>query len=234
MVDPTVREQSARTRTSCRMPSTPRLECRARPSGHSPARPFSFPWQGASSAPLLLVTLGVMAHGAGLRGTAACTITMRAAARAGSPSNSRGDPPARRAARSRSASRSRSSARMKSTPPAGTATRERASFDSNSGPAVFERVTSLWTRGPRSLRRAHALRRLVSRIDPRRWQEFAVRYRRELQASEARATLKDLARRATTGTVTLVYGARDEEHNNAVVLRSTIKRRARSRARDSS
>jgi uncharacterized protein YeaO (DUF488 family) len=106
-------------------------------------------------------------------------------------------------------------------------------------------IDRLWPRGVRKgdlsldawtkeLAPSHALRHWFAH-DPRRWQEFAVRYRRELQASEARATLKDLARRATTGTVTLVYGARDEEHNNAVVLRNTIKRRAQSpRARRSS
>jgi uncharacterized protein YeaO (DUF488 family) len=79
---------------------------------------------------------------------------------------------------------------------------------------------------------SRALRRWFAH-DPRRWREFAARYRRELQASTARATLKDLVRRATTGTVTLVHGARDEEHNDAVVLRGMLQRRVRSRARES-
>jgi uncharacterized protein YeaO (DUF488 family) len=66
--------------------------------------------------------------------------------------------------------------------------------------------------------------------DPRRWREFVARYERELRAPTARTTLQDLARRAATGTVTLIYAARDKEHNDAVVLRDTIERSARSRA----
>ncbi|HET7752391.1 MAG TPA: DUF488 domain-containing protein [Anaeromyxobacteraceae bacterium] len=59
---------------------------------------------------------------------------------------------------------------------------------------------------------------------PERFREFARRYLAELRAEPARALLADLARRAATGTVTLVYGARDEEHNGAVVLRDAIAR----------
>jgi uncharacterized protein YeaO (DUF488 family) len=66
--------------------------------------------------------------------------------------------------------------------------------------------------------------------DPGRWKGFAERYRRELRAPAARERLDDLARRAATGTVTLVYGARDEQHNDAVVVRDEIARRLRMRA----
>lgn len=58
--------------------------------------------------------------------------------------------------------------------------------------------------------------------DPARFQEFARRYHRELRAPAAAAVLADLARRAAHGTVTLVYGARDEVHNGAVVLRDAL------------
>lgn len=58
--------------------------------------------------------------------------------------------------------------------------------------------------------------------DPRRFAEFTRRYRAELRGAAARALLADLARRAVAGTVTLVFGARDEEHNGAVVLRDLI------------
>jgi uncharacterized protein YeaO (DUF488 family) len=37
-----------------------------------------------------------------------------------------------------------------------------------------------------------------------------------------RGVKKDITRRAARGMVTLVYGARDEEHNGAVVLRDEI------------
>ncbi|WP_415287680.1 DUF488 domain-containing protein [Brevundimonas sp. S1H14] len=52
--------------------------------------------------------------------------------------------------------------------------------------------------------------------DPEKWEEFQRRYRAELKAngdavSELRAALAD-------GPATLVYGAKDEAHNDAVVL----------------
>jgi uncharacterized protein YeaO (DUF488 family) len=58
--------------------------------------------------------------------------------------------------------------------------------------------------------------------DPRRWDEFRKRYRAELEGSEALAKLKAMARR---GRVTLVYGAKDEAHNDAVVLQALIEGR---------
>ena len=57
---------------------------------------------------------------------------------------------------------------------------------------------------------------------PERFQEFARRYHAELRAGPARALLDEITRRAMHGTVTLVYGARDEEHNGAAVLRDAI------------
>ena len=67
--------------------------------------------------------------------------------------------------------------------------------------------------------------------DPGRFHEFARRYHAELRVARARALLAELARRAAHGTVTLVYGARDEEHNGAVVLRDAIGDGARALAR---
>jgi uncharacterized protein YeaO (DUF488 family) len=65
--------------------------------------------------------------------------------------------------------------------------------------------------------------------DPRRWTMFVERYRRELRAPAVRGRLHDLARRAAKGAVTVVYGARDEQHNDAVVIRDEIARRLRTR-----
>lgn len=59
--------------------------------------------------------------------------------------------------------------------------------------------------------------------DPQRWDEFQRRYRAELRDREQ--TLDTLARRVDEGRVTLVYGARDEQHNNAVVLRDVLEGR---------
>lgn len=52
--------------------------------------------------------------------------------------------------------------------------------------------------------------------DPQKWAEFQRRYRAELEANiETVSTLKDAL---SKGPATLVYGARDETHNDAVVL----------------
>jgi len=56
--------------------------------------------------------------------------------------------------------------------------------------------------------------------DPSRWDEFQRRYRQELAAHlDDLAPLLDAARR---GDVTLVYGARDPRHNQAVVLKQVL------------
>ena len=52
--------------------------------------------------------------------------------------------------------------------------------------------------------------------DPARWEQFQERYRRELR--EKQDAVRLLKQRAKEGTVTLVYAARDEEHNGALVL----------------
>ena len=58
--------------------------------------------------------------------------------------------------------------------------------------------------------------------DPARWAEFRKRYARELQANpDAVVELRKLSRK---GKVTLVYGAKDEEHNHAVALRDYLAR----------
>jgi len=63
--------------------------------------------------------------------------------------------------------------------------------------------------------------------DPRRWEEFQRRYRAELlEKEEALYGLLELAKR---GKVTLVYGARDPEHNNAVVLKALLEELRRRR-----
>lgn len=55
---------------------------------------------------------------------------------------------------------------------------------------------------------------------PERWTEFRERYRVELaEQSEALARLRSLARQ---GSITLLFGAHDELHNNAVVLRELL------------
>ncbi|MGH7905195.1 MAG: DUF488 domain-containing protein [Candidatus Binataceae bacterium] len=57
---------------------------------------------------------------------------------------------------------------------------------------------------------------------PERWDEFRKRYRAELAKSEQRARLAEIAKLAAQGTITLIYGARDEQHNQAVVLKEAL------------
>jgi len=57
--------------------------------------------------------------------------------------------------------------------------------------------------------------------DPERFAEFERRYRTELAAHSGK--LDELRRRARHGTLTLVYAARDEEHNDAVVLAEVLR-----------
>jgi uncharacterized protein YeaO (DUF488 family) len=58
--------------------------------------------------------------------------------------------------------------------------------------------------------------------EPHRFQEFRRRYIDELRRHRPR--LAELRRRARRGTVTLVYSARDAEHNDAVVLAEVLRR----------
>jgi len=93
-------------------------------------------------------------------------------------------------------------------------------------------VDRLWARGV-SKEKAHLdawmkeiapsteLRRWFGH-DPARWDEFQRRYRAELAEPERRQLVEALAERATHGPVTLIYGARDTAHNEAVVLCAVV------------
>ncbi len=56
--------------------------------------------------------------------------------------------------------------------------------------------------------------------DPSRWEEFRARYRQELQGHGEQ--LDELRAAAKKGTVTLLFAAKDAEHNNAVVLKEML------------
>ncbi|HKX18868.1 MAG TPA: DUF488 family protein [bacterium] len=59
--------------------------------------------------------------------------------------------------------------------------------------------------------------------DPARWPVFRARFRKELAAKEP--LLDELAGYARRGRLTLVFGARDSEHNQAVVIKEELNRR---------
>lgn len=56
--------------------------------------------------------------------------------------------------------------------------------------------------------------------DPEKWKTFQTRYRKELK--EKKDALDLLRKESNAATVTLLYGARDEEHNEAIVLKMLL------------
>jgi uncharacterized protein YeaO (DUF488 family) len=56
--------------------------------------------------------------------------------------------------------------------------------------------------------------------DPAKWEEFRRRYEAELKANAE--AWKPLLEAARQGNVTLLYSARDTEHNSALVLKSFL------------
>jgi len=56
--------------------------------------------------------------------------------------------------------------------------------------------------------------------DPDKWRGFRQRYKTELRNNKD--LVKVLAEKAKAGTVTLIYAARDEQHNEAVVLKEFL------------
>lgn len=56
--------------------------------------------------------------------------------------------------------------------------------------------------------------------EPARWPEFQRRYRAELQTHQP--LLDQIRALAAKGPVTLIYSARDEDHNDAIVLRDVL------------
>ena len=93
-------------------------------------------------------------------------------------------------------------------------------------------IDRIWPRGVtrEEARLSEWARELAPSTELRRWfahdadrfDEFRRRYAAELEAHEDK--LRELRQRARAGTLTLVYGARDPEHNDAVVLAEILRR----------
>ena len=58
--------------------------------------------------------------------------------------------------------------------------------------------------------------------DPTKWPEFKARYKAELKNNVSQLAL--LKQAITRGPATLLYGAKDREHNEAVVLQDMLSR----------
>jgi len=96
-------------------------------------------------------------------------------------------------------------------------------------------VDRLWPRGLtkagaqidlwlRDMAPSHALRRMVH-SDPDKWAAFVKAYARELKEEPAKSAFADLRSRAKKQPVTLVYAARDETRNHAVLLKRWLEKR---------
>ncbi len=59
--------------------------------------------------------------------------------------------------------------------------------------------------------------------DPKKWRNFRSRYRTELK--QRSAALQLIKRKAKKGVVTLIYGARDQDYNEAIVLQEILTKR---------
>ncbi|HET6548762.1 MAG TPA: DUF488 family protein [Solirubrobacter sp.] len=108
---------------------------------------------------------------------------------------------------------------------------KRAYDDADPGDGYRVLIDHVWPRGV-SRERAHLdewarelapsdeLRKWFDHV-PERFAEFRARYRDELAAH--REQVEELRGHAGEGTLTIVYAARDTEHNNAVVLAELIR-----------
>jgi uncharacterized protein YeaO (DUF488 family) len=99
-------------------------------------------------------------------------------------------------------------------------------YEADDGKRFF--VERLWPRGMKKedlkmdgwmkdVAPSDALRRWFGH-DPAKWEEFRLRYFTELEGHDD--SWKPLLDEARQGTVTLLYSAHDQEHNNAVALKS--------------
>lgn len=95
-------------------------------------------------------------------------------------------------------------------------------------------VDRLWPRGIRKedlhydlwekdIAPTPALRKWFSH-DPGRWKEFHEKYRQELDTPEVQHRLQAILKEAGKRKITLLYGARDAEHNHALILADAFKK----------
>jgi uncharacterized protein YeaO (DUF488 family) len=87
-------------------------------------------------------------------------------------------------------------------------------------PRGISRERARLDRWARELAPSDALRKWFDHR-PSRFAEFRARYRDELAAGSE--LVDDLRRRAASGRVTVLYAARDREHNDAVVLAELLR-----------
>jgi uncharacterized protein YeaO (DUF488 family) len=96
-------------------------------------------------------------------------------------------------------------------------------------------VDRLWPRGvtkakaridlwSKDVAPSDALRRMVHGA-PSTWKEFVAAYARELKTEPAKSAFAGLRERSGKQRITLIYAARDEIHNHAVLLKRWLERK---------
>ena len=78
--------------------------------------------------------------------------------------------------------------------------------------------TDLWLK---DIARSTQLRKWFNH-DPEKWNKFKKHYLAEL--NENKKSVAELKEQLTNGVVTLIFGAKDEEHNEALVLKELFSR----------
>jgi uncharacterized protein YeaO (DUF488 family) len=61
--------------------------------------------------------------------------------------------------------------------------------------------------------------------EPVRWEEFQKQHRQELKSPEKQVLMRRLKSLVKKGTITLLFAAKDAEHNNAKALANFLKRK---------
>ena len=89
------------------------------------------------------------------------------------------------------------------------------------GLAKDKAKVDLWLPG---IAPSHALRKRFHG-KPEDWSAFKTAYAAELKGDEAQAAAREVRGWLRKGPVTLLYAARDEDHNNAVALKAWLARR---------
>src|SRR5690606_21153185 len=95
-------------------------------------------------------------------------------------------------------------------------------------------VDRLWPRGikkedllydewAKELAPSSELRKFFSH-DKEKWKEFSSRFKKELRKKEAKDKIIELANKAKKRNVTLIFSAKDEDYNNAIVLKEVIEK----------
>ncbi len=90
-------------------------------------------------------------------------------------------------------------------------------------PRGFKKEDLLYNEWAKELAPSVELRKFFSH-DKEKWKDFSSRFKKELRNKEAKDKLVELAQKAKKTNVTLIFAAKDEEYNNAIVIKEMIEK----------